>query len=91
MSKTKKAPAKKITKPAFTKEQLTAIMKRIEAGGLVITESKKAGYKHNPQIRKALTELLGSTAKYEGLLLRSMKARSGGEKKEKKQPVKAAA
>jgi 16S rRNA G1207 methylase RsmC len=90
MSKTKKVVP--IKKSALSKEQLLAILKRLEAGQtLVIEESKKLGYKHNPQLRKALTELLGSKAKYNAMLLRAVKARGGKKENGKKQPLKKAA
>ncbi len=80
--KSKKSP----TKPtALPKDQLVAIIKRLESGQtLVINESKKLGFKHNPQLRKALTEFLGGKAKYNAMLARAVKAR-GGKKNGKKE------
>ena len=93
MSKTKKAAeksaAKKSTKPVFSKDQLVAIMKRVESGQSgMIAESKKLGFKYTTHLHNALTELLGGKAKYDAMLRRAVKARGG--KKEPKQPVKTA-
>ena len=94
MSKTKttaKKTAKKTAKPTLSKEQLVAIMKRVEAGksGL-IAESLALGFNGSKPLHNALTELLGSKEKYNAMLRRAIKAR--GEKKAngKKQPVRKA-
>jgi hypothetical protein len=95
MSKTKKTVAKKSaakrsTKPVLSKEQLVAIMKRVESGQSgMIAESKKLGFKYTTHLHNALTELLGGKTKYDAMLRRAVKAR--GAKKEPKQPVKKAA
>ncbi len=85
---TKKTAAKKSTKPTLSKEQLVAIMKRVESGksGLV-AESLALGFNGSKPLHHALTELLGSKEKYNAMLRRAIKAR--GEKKQpvKKQPV----
>jgi hypothetical protein len=81
---TKKTAAKKSTKPTLSKEQLVAIMKRVESGksGL-IAESLALGFNGSKPLHNALTELLGSKEKYNAMLRRAVKARG-----EKKQPVK---
>jgi hypothetical protein len=98
MSTTKKTPAKKTAakksskKIVVSKEQLVAILKRLESGqsGL-IAEATKLGFNGSKPLHKALTELLGGKEKYNAMLRRAVKARSGKNQNGKKAPVKKAA
>ena len=86
---TKKIAAKKSTKPTLSKEQLVAIMKRVESGksGL-IAESLALGFNGSKPLHNALTELLGSKEKYNAMLRRAIKARGVKNQNGKKTPVK---
>ena len=84
--KTAKKTAKKIT---LSKEQLTAILKRVESGksGL-IAEAMAAGFNGSKPLNRALTELLGGKVKYDAMLKRAIKARSATKAPAKKTPAK---
>ena len=69
--KAKKAPKE------ITKEQLAAIVKRLESGASpLIAESKRLGFTTNDRLRAALRELLGGRGPYEKMIARGMKARA---------------
>ena len=70
-AKAKQAPKE------ITKEQLTAVVKRLEGGAsALIDESKKLGFSDNTRLRAALREFLGGRGPYERLITKGMKART---------------
>jgi hypothetical protein len=81
--KSPKKPAPKVAAPriskvaaSISKEQLHAIVQRLEAGqSALIAESKRLGYPTNTPLRAALRAHLGGPKQYRAMIERGMKAR----------------
>jgi lambda repressor-like predicted transcriptional regulator len=75
-TKTKSPKPAKAAVP-IPKDQLAAIVKRLESGASTLfAESQKAGLTPNTPLRVALREHLGGKAAYERMIAKGMQART---------------